>query len=143
MDKTQSELKPFPVTMQMVTDAHRKLKAKGIHKEFSTLFSSDEQLKHKIIRVDSSIVAETCNKLKEGMSPGRKKKDDKAQVKQIKFIAAFDGLTACVFDIFTGSKYLSEDLAIPKVIFKNASKEGSRINIYTFDRGGPAKLLQT
>jgi RNA-directed DNA polymerase len=29
MDKAQSGLKPFPVTMQMVTDAHRKVKTKG------------------------------------------------------------------------------------------------------------------
>jgi RNA-directed DNA polymerase len=29
MDKTQSGLKPFPVTMQMVIDAHRKVKTKG------------------------------------------------------------------------------------------------------------------
>jgi hypothetical protein len=112
-----------------------RLAYEGIHKEFSKLFSTDEQLKHKIIRVDSSMVAETCNKLKEGLSPGKKKKNDKAQVKQIKFTAAFDGLTVCAFDIFTGPQYTSEDLAIPEVIFKNASKEGSRINIYTFDRG--------
>lgn len=29
MDKAQSGLNPFPVTMQMVTDAHRKVKTKG------------------------------------------------------------------------------------------------------------------
>jgi group II intron reverse transcriptase/maturase len=29
MDKTQSEVKPFPVTMQMVTDAYRKVRTKG------------------------------------------------------------------------------------------------------------------
>lgn len=29
MDKTQSELKPFPVTKQMVTEAHKKVKTKG------------------------------------------------------------------------------------------------------------------
>lgn len=29
MDKTQSDVKPFPVTMQMVTDAYRKVKTKG------------------------------------------------------------------------------------------------------------------
>ena len=29
MDKTQSELKPLPVTMQMVTEAHKKVKTKG------------------------------------------------------------------------------------------------------------------
>lgn len=112
-----------------------RLAYESIYKEFSKLFSSDEQLKHKIIRVDSSMIAETCNKLKEGLSPGKKKRNDKAQVKQIKFTAAFDGLTACAFDVFTDRKYTSEDLAIPEVIFKNASKEGSRLNIYTFDRG--------
>lgn len=112
-----------------------RLAYEAIYNEFSKVFSTEEQLKHKIIRVDSSMVAETCNKLKEGLSPGDKKKNDKAPVKQIKFTAAFDGLTACAFDIFTDPKYSSEDLAIPEVIFKNASKEGSRINIYTFDRG--------
>ena len=29
MDKAQSKVKPFPVTMQMVTEAHRKVKTKG------------------------------------------------------------------------------------------------------------------
>ena len=112
-----------------------RLAYEGIYKEFSRLFSPGEQLKHKIIRVDSSMIAETCNKLKEGLSPGKKKKNDKASAKQIKFTAAFDGLTACAFDIFTESKYTCEDLAIPEVIPKNASQEGARLNIYTFDRG--------
>ena len=112
-----------------------RLAYEGIYKEFSRLFSPGEQLKHKIIRVDSSMIAETCNKLKEGLSPGKKKKNDKASAKQIKFTAAFDGLTACAFDIFTESKYTCEDLAIPEVILKNASQEGARLNIYTFDRG--------
>lgn len=106
-----------------------------IYNEFSKVFSTEEQIKQKIIRVDSSMVAETCNKLKEGLSPGKKRKDDKAPVKQIKFTAAFDGLTACAFDIFTDSKYTCEDLAIPEVILKNASKESTGLNIYTFDRG--------
>jgi len=110
-----------------------RLAYEGVYNEFSRLFSAEEQLKYKIIRVDSSMVAETCNKLKEGLSPG--KKSDKAPLKQIKFTAAFDGLTACAFDVFTNPKYTSEDLAIPEVVFKNALKEGSHANIYTFDRG--------
>lgn len=107
----------------------------AIYNEFSQLFSTEEQLKHKIIRVDSSMVAETCNKLKEGLSPGKKKTNDGAQVKQIKFTAAFDGLTACAFDVFTDKKYTSEDRAIPEVVLKNALKEGTQTDIYTFDRG--------
>lgn len=112
-----------------------RLAYEAIYSEFSQLFSTEEQLKYKILRVDSSMVSETCNKLKEGLSPGKKKNNDKAQVKQIKFTAAFDGLTVCAFDVFTAAKYTSEDLAIPEVMFKNASKEGSQTNIYTFDRG--------
>jgi hypothetical protein len=107
----------------------------AIYNEFSQLFSTEEQLKHKIIRVDSSMVAETCNKLKEGLSPGKKKTNDGAQVKQIKFTAAFDGLTACAFNVFTDKKYTSEDRAIPEVVLKNVLKKGTQTNIYTFDRG--------
>lgn len=112
-----------------------RLAYEAIYNEFSKVFSTEEQIKQKIIRVDSSMVAETCNKLKEGLSPGKKKKNDKASVRQIKFTAAFDGLTACAFDIFTDPKYACEDLAIPEVLLKSASKEGSQTNIYTFDRG--------
>lgn len=112
-----------------------RLAYEAIYNEFSKLFSTDEQLRHKIIRVDSSMVAETCNKLKEGLSPGKKKTNNEAPVKQIKFTAAFDGLTACAFDVFTDPKYTSEDWAIPEVVLKNALKEGSRTDIYTFDRG--------
>ena len=112
-----------------------RLAYEAIYNEFSKVFSTDEQIKHKIIRVDSSMVSETCNKLKEGLSPGKKKKNNKASVKQIKFTAAFDGLTVCAFDTFTDPKYASEDLAIPEVLLKSVSKEGSRTNIYTFDRG--------
>ena len=85
-----------------------RLAYEGIYKEFSRIFSLGEQLKHKIIRVDSSMIAETCNKLKEGLSPGKKKKNDKAPVKQIKFTAAFDGLTACAFDILTTPSILAK-----------------------------------
>lgn len=112
-----------------------KLAYEAIYSEFSQFFSKEEQLKHRIIRVDSSMIAETCNKLEEGLSPGNKKKNGKESVKQIKFTAAFDGLTACAFDVFTQSKYTSEDRAIPEVVLKNAVKGGSQTDIYTFDRG--------
>jgi len=115
------------------TDFFR-LAYEGVYKEFTKLFTPAEQLKQKIIRVDSSMIAETCNKLKEGLSPGSKKKAGES-VKQIKFTAAFDGLTACAFNIFTDPTYTSEDKAIPEVIFNNVFKENSRANIYTFDRG--------
>lgn len=113
-----------------------RLAYEGIYAEFSKFFPKDEQLKYRIIRVDSSMVAETCNKLKKGLSPGRKKdKTPDKVVKQVKYTIAFDGLTACDYKVFTDPSYTSEDRAIPEVVLLNASKEGSTTNIYTFDRG--------
>ncbi len=108
----------------------------NIYKEFSKFFPVKEQLKYRIVRVDSSMVAETCNKLKKGLTPGDKKtKFPEKTIKQVKYTIAFDGLTACDFKVFNESSYLSEDLAIPEVVRLNAAKEGSITNIYTFDRG--------
>ena len=113
-----------------------RLAYEGIYAEFSKFFPKEEQLKYRIIRVDSSMVAETCNKLKKGLSPGRKYgKTSEEVVKQVKYTIAFDGLTACDFKVFTDPAYTSEDRAIPEVVLLNASKEGSTTNIYTFDRG--------
>src|ERR1035437_6891124 len=107
-----------------------------IYAEFSKFFTTEEQLKYRIIRVDSSMIAETCNKLKKGLSPGKKKdKTPDKVVKQVKYTIAFDGLTACDFKIFTDPSYTSEERAIPEVVMINALKEGSTTNIYTFDRG--------
>ena len=103
---------------------------------FQNSFQRKEQLKYRIVPVDSTMVAETCNKLTKGLSPGSKKdKTSGKVVKQVKYTVAFDGLTACDFEVFTDSSYTSEELAIPEVIRLNASKEGSNTNIYTFDRG--------
>jgi transposase len=82
------------------------------------------------------MVAETCNKLRKGLAPGDKKmKDPKKVVKQVKYTIAFDGLTACDFNVYTDPCYMNEDRAIPEVVWINASREGSMTNIYTFDRG--------
>ncbi len=108
----------------------------NIYKEFSKFFTVKEQLKYRIVRVDSSMVAETCNKLKQGLSNGIKKsKSPENVVKQIKYTVAFDGLTACDFKVYNESSYLSEDMATSEVVKLNAAKEGSITNIYTFDRG--------
>ena len=86
----------------------------NIYKEFSKFFTVEEQLKYRIIRVDSSMVAETCNKLRKGLSPWKKNGKILGEVvKQVKYTIAFDGLTACDFKVFTDPSYTSEDRAIP------------------------------
>ncbi|ASB48833.1 IS4 family transposase [Alkalitalea saponilacus] len=106
-----------------------------IYLEFSKYFSPSEQQKYKVIRVDSSMVAETCNKLTQGLSPGNARTNGGEKVKQVKLTMAFDGLTACNVKLFTDPQYTSEDIAIPELILNDASKTDSHLNIYTFDRG--------
>src|SRR5674476_691889 len=81
------------------------------------------------MRVDSCMVADAANKLKKGMNIG-KKKDGK---KQIKYTVAFDGKYPCMSELFTDKSYLSEDLAIPEVVYKYAEK--NKNSVFVFDRG--------
>lgn len=97
--------------------------------QLSELYSSEEILQNKIVRVDSTMVAETSSRLSQGMNVGRKK-DGK---KQVKYTIAFDGLLPCSAEVFTDRKELSEDNTIPKVVFDYARKKDGKI--FVFDRG--------
>jgi len=97
--------------------------------KLSTLYSSEEILQNKIIRVDSTMVAETSAKLSMGMNVG-KKKDGK---KQVKYTVGFDGLFPCHAELFTDKRSLCEDYTIPNVVFNYADKNEGKI--FTFDRG--------
>jgi hypothetical protein len=100
-----------------------------IYNQFSKYYSEEEIENLNLIRVDSTMVAEAANKLQKGMNIG-KKKDGK---KQIKFTVAYDGKYPCMSELFTDKSYLSEDLAIPKVVYKYAEK--NKNSVFVFDRG--------
>lgn len=100
-----------------------------IHTQFSQYYTEEEIENLHLIRVDSTMVAEAANKLQRGMNIG-KKKDGK---KQIKYTIAFDGKYPCMSELFTDKGYLSEDLAIPEVVYKYAEK--NRNSVFVFDRG--------
>lgn len=102
------------------------------YETYSKLYSPEEQEKHKLIRVDSSMVAEAANKLETGMTVGKKGKQN-SRPKQIKYTLSFDGLLPCSADIFTTQEALSEDKTIAPVVFKCASKH--RNAVFVFDRG--------
>lgn len=91
-------------------------------------YSQEEIEKNRLVRVDSTMVAEAANKLKKGMNIG-----SKTTKKQIKYTVAFDGIFPCMSEIFTDRSHLSEDMTIPKVIYKYAEK--SKSAVFVFDRG--------
>lgn len=80
------------------------------------------------------MVAETANKLQQGLIVGKKKKgENKNDRKLVKYTLAFDGILPVAGKIFTGQEYLSEDKTIPDVVFNYAKK--NKESIFVFDRG--------
>jgi len=100
-----------------------------IYSTFSSLIPNDKALGYKITRVDSTMVCEAANKIEEGMilanQHGRKK--------HIKYTIALTDLFPSSVEVFTQQAALSEEIAIPAVIFKNIDKKVD--NIFVFDRG--------
>ncbi|SEG65861.1 Transposase DDE domain-containing protein [Sphingobacterium lactis] len=84
--------------------------------------------KYNLIRVDSTIVADACSKLKEGI-------DQKSGKKLVKFSFSFDGILPSGVEVFTGQKYSSEDSALPEAVLRHVRKEEHHHNIYVIDRG--------
>lgn len=95
---------------------------------FSELYTQSEIEKYNLIRVDSTIVVDTCAKLKEGI-------DQKSGKKLVKFSFSFDGILPSGVEVFTAQKYSAEDNALPEAILKQVKKEEHHSNIYIIDRG--------
>ena len=96
--------------------------------KFSELYDKAEIEKYNLIRVDSTIVADTCSKLKEGI-------DQKSGKKLVKLSFSFDGVLPSGVEVFTAQKYSSEESALPEAIFSHVKKEEHHQNIYIIDRG--------
>ena len=91
-------------------------------------YNKTEIAKYNLIRVDSTIVADACSKLKEGI-------DQKSGKKLVKFSFSFDGILPSGVEVFTGQKYSSEESALPEAVLKQVRKEEHHDNVYVMDRG--------
>ncbi len=99
-----------------------------MYERFSSLYDKSEIEKYNLIRVDSTIVADTCCKLKEGI-------DQKSGKKLVKFSFSFDGILPSAVEIFTGQKYSAEDNALAAAVLSQVKKEEHHDNICVIDRG--------
>jgi hypothetical protein len=75
-----------------------------IYDQFSSYYSSKDQQKYNLIRVDSTMVADTTGKLVDGLG-------NKNGKKATKYSVSFDGVLPCGLEVFTDSVYSSEDIA--------------------------------
>lgn len=97
--------------------------------KLSTLYSSKELDKQNLVRVDSTMVAETSAKLCRGISFNHKNNSKK----QAKFTVGFDGLLPCDVESFFEQSNINECTTIPSVIKSHTRKHINRT--YVFDRG--------
>lgn len=112
-----------------------------LYEKVRGLYTEKEIKDHYLVRVDSSMVAESCNKLKQGMTVGRKPASGKKSLKQVKYTMAYDGKGVSLAKLFDQPSYLCEDIAMPSVIEDLIKKDSSHRNLYVFDRGIKAKRI--
>ena len=87
-----------------------------------------------LVRVDSTMVVETCNKLKKGFTVGTSKAGSPIR-KQVKYTMGYDGFSVKLAEVLTEPIYLSEDIAMPEVIQGMIKSDPEHRNLYVFDRG--------
>ena len=86
-----------------------------------------------ITRIDSTMVAETANKLAEGFTTGITKKACRDR-RQLKYTMAYDGLAVTAARVFTAAEYSSDNAPISKVACQCLRRRKGFSDGYVFDR---------
>lgn len=102
-----------------------------IYQRFSSLYTKKEIANKCLQRVDSTLVKESCNKLRQGLTFG----NQYAKQKMIKYTLNFDGMFATFSSIHDKEAYNSETLALPENVMSHFKKTPNHADVYIFDRG--------
>lgn len=124
------------ITKRLATinvDFFRKL-YESLRDTVAPLYQPVELRKLHLAAVDSTIVAETCNKLSEGFRHGGKGKDGR-QRRHVKYSGVFDGLSVLGVNFNDDRSKQAENNALPEVIRKAAKNDRLHRNLYIIDRG--------
>jgi hypothetical protein len=90
-----------------------------MYQRLSSLYTKKEIAGMYFQRVDSTLVKETCNKLKEGLTWN----NDWQLGKMIKYILDFDGMFASFPSMHKWKEYNVESLALSENVFRHCKKE--------------------
>jgi hypothetical protein len=103
----------------------------SMYQRFSSLYTHKEIAGMYLQRVDSTLVRETCNKLKEGLQW----RNDHQRGKMLKYTFDFDGMFASFARIHKGKEYPVESLALSENVLNHCKKIHDHATVYIFDRG--------
>jgi len=102
-----------------------------IYSRFSRLYTEKEIHGLNLQRVDSTLVKESGNKLREGLTCGNKH----SKSKMLKYTLNFDGMFASCANVYKEEKYASECNALPENVLGHFKKSKDHATVYVFDRG--------
>jgi hypothetical protein len=102
-----------------------------IYRRFSSLYSKKEISGMYLQRVDSTLVKETCNKLKEGMTCG----NEYGKSKMLKYTMNYDGMFGSFSKVHKEESYANECQALSENVREHFKKEQGHSTVYIFDRG--------
>jgi transposase len=85
----------------------------------------------KLQRVDSSLVTDVSNRLKEGLTCGNIHKKGK----MLKYTINYDGMYGSFARVHKEGKYASETLALPENVREHFKHHPDQSTVYLFDRG--------
>ena len=102
-----------------------------IYKRFTILYPAQTLFGMHLQRVDSSLVADTSNKLREGLTCGNEYK----KRNMLKYTINYDGMYGSCAHVHKEEKYASESLALPENVLSHFKKNDEHASVYLFDRG--------
>lgn len=102
-----------------------------IYKMFDSLYNEREISGLCLQRVDSSLVVESSNRLKQGMTCG----NEHGKKKMMKYTINYDGFFPSFCSVHSEEKYASETLALTDNVLGHFRKTPNHSTVYVFDRG--------
>lgn len=117
------------ITPQFFEDTYKLLYKKVVDK-----YGFYPLAKSNIVRVDTTYVAETANKLLEGIKTGVNDRYG-GERRQIKYGIAYDGFGTLVADIFTTQTQSGDEVSLASTVKSAISYNDGHYQVYTFDRG--------
>ncbi|MDR1273479.1 MAG: hypothetical protein LBK12_02920, partial [Odoribacteraceae bacterium] len=97
-----------------------------IYRRFSESYPARNVGGVQLQRVDSTLVAETSFKLKEGMTCGY----EYMKKKMLKYTLNYDGMYGCCANVHAEKRYASESLALPENVMEHFHRGGDHARVY-------------
>ncbi len=98
------------------------------------MLGSEGLYESRLVRIDTTLVAETSNKLLEGIITGVNERFG-GERRQIKYGVAFNGFAAILSKVFTDQLFSGDEVALSQTVTDAISAVDGKHSIFLFDRG--------